>query len=139
MQWGWPDSARCGNPHAGARNILRGEGKRRRRADARRKNFQYNPTPIQRSPEQIRVKYRDRLLGMPRAVNRKKRSHKWISCRRPGVVAGRAATVDTPEMKEAKLKQVTRLGALGAVVFLALPAISTAAEMRGVTATEIKI
>src|SRR5439155_2117760 len=44
------------------------KGKRRRRADAQRKNFQYNPTPTQRSPEQIRVKYRDRLLGMPRVV-----------------------------------------------------------------------
>src|SRR5436190_19348233 len=32
-----------------------------------------------------------------------------------------------------------KFAALGAVVFLALPAISTAAEMRGVTATEIKI
>ena len=29
-----------------------------------------------------------------------------------------------------------KFAALGAVVFLALPAISTAAEMRGVTATE---
>lgn len=37
------------------------------------------------------------------------------------------------------MRFVARIGALGAVSFLLLSAVSPAAEMRGVTATEIKI
>ena len=37
------------------------------------------------------------------------------------------------------MRSVTGLGVLGAAAFLLLPAVSPAAEMRGVTATEIKI
>src|SRR5258708_23835884 len=40
---------------------------------------------------------------------------------------------------EASMRFVTRLGALSAIALLSSPAASTAAEMRGVTATEIKI
>src|SRR5260370_498364 len=42
-------------------------------------------------------------------------------------------------MGEASMRSVTRLCALSAIALLSLPAASTAVEMRGVTATEIKI